>query len=100
MISIYEPEIKNYSSSAISAINSGWISNHGEYISKANNKLQEILKCNILQKEYKKLSKILCNTENVVIQNENRTNNAGRFLNSYKQQIGGIGASLGISLAL
>jgi hypothetical protein len=39
-------------------------------------------------------------TPNVIIQNENRTNNAGRFLNTYKQQIGGIGASLGISLAL
>jgi perosamine synthetase len=45
MISIYQPEIKKYSSSAINAINSGWISNHGEYISKSNNKLQEILNC-------------------------------------------------------
>ena len=43
MISIYEPEIKKYSTSAISAINSGWISNHGEYINKTNKKLQEIL---------------------------------------------------------
>lgn len=39
-------------------------------------------------------------TPNVTIQNENRTNTAGRFLNNYNQQIGGIGASLGISLAL
>ena len=31
----------------------------------------EILKCNILQKEYKILSNILCNLENVIIQNEN-----------------------------
>ena len=43
MISIYEPEITKYSTSAINAIKSGWISNHGEYINKANNKLQEIL---------------------------------------------------------
>lgn len=45
MISIYEPNIKEYSKSAINAINSGWISNHGEYINKANKKLQEILNC-------------------------------------------------------
>jgi len=45
MISIYEPEIKKYSYSALSSINSGWISNHGEYINKANNKLKEILNC-------------------------------------------------------
>ena len=32
---------------------------------------QEILKCNILQKEYKILSNIICNLENVIIQNEN-----------------------------
>ena len=43
MISIYEPEITKYSTSAINAIKSGWISNHGEYINKANKKLQEIL---------------------------------------------------------
>lgn len=45
MISIYEPEIKKYSYSAMSSIHSGWISNHGEFINKANNKLQEILNC-------------------------------------------------------
>ena len=39
-------------------------------------------------------------TPDAIIQNENRKNTAGRFLNNYKQQIGGIGASLGISLAL
>lgn len=32
---------------------------------------QEILKCNIIQKEYKKLSNIICNLENIIIQNEN-----------------------------
>ena len=31
----------------------------------------EILKCNILQKEYKLLSNIICNLENIIIQNEN-----------------------------
>ena len=43
MISIYEPEISNYSNSAIQAIKSGWISNHGEFIEKSTNKLKEIL---------------------------------------------------------
>lgn len=32
---------------------------------------QEILKCNILQTEYKHLSNIICDLENVIIQNEN-----------------------------
>jgi endopeptidase La len=32
---------------------------------------QEILKCNILQKEYKQLSTIICDMENIIIQNEN-----------------------------
>jgi len=32
---------------------------------------QEILKCNILQKEYKLLSNIICNLETVIVQNEN-----------------------------
>ena len=45
MITIYEPEIKKYSSSAINAINSGWISNHGEYVFKANKKINDILNC-------------------------------------------------------
>lgn len=42
MINIYEPEISKYSKSAYKAIESGWISNHGEYIEKAENKLKEI----------------------------------------------------------
>ena len=37
----------------------------------AKNLKQEILKCNILQKEYKQLSSIICNMENIIIQNEN-----------------------------
>jgi len=45
MIPIYKPDIYKYSSSAIEAINSGWISNHGEYINKSNEKLREILNC-------------------------------------------------------
>jgi perosamine synthetase len=45
MITIYKPDIYKYTSSAIKAINSGWISNHGEYIKKSNKKLREILKC-------------------------------------------------------
>lgn len=32
MINIYNPDISKYSSSAIKAINSGWISNHGSFI--------------------------------------------------------------------
>lgn len=43
MISIYNPNIKEYTSSAIDAIKSGWISNHGIYIKKATDKLKEIL---------------------------------------------------------
>jgi len=43
MISIYEPDIVNYSESAINAIRSGWISNHGEYVNNATNKLKKIL---------------------------------------------------------
>jgi hypothetical protein len=39
MINIYEPNIYNYKKEAINAINSGWISNHGEYINLATNKL-------------------------------------------------------------
>jgi len=44
MISIYNPNIKDYIKSAIDAIESGWISNHGIYIKKATDKLKEILK--------------------------------------------------------
>jgi perosamine synthetase len=44
MIPIYQPYIENYKCSAIKAIESGWISNHGEYVEKATQKLKEILK--------------------------------------------------------
>jgi len=43
MISIYEPNITDYSKSAIDAVKSGWISNHGEYIKKATDKLNSYL---------------------------------------------------------
>jgi perosamine synthetase len=43
MITIYEPNIDKYKESALSAINSGWISNHGEFIEKASEKLKKIL---------------------------------------------------------
>lgn len=46
MINIYEPNIKQYTESAHKAINDGWISNHGEFISKSTNKLNEIFKTN------------------------------------------------------
>jgi perosamine synthetase len=41
MINIYEPNIKKYSEKAIEAINSGWISNHGEYINLSTKKLND-----------------------------------------------------------
>jgi perosamine synthetase len=44
MINIYEPNIKKYSEKAIEAINSGWISNHGEYINLSTKKLNDFLK--------------------------------------------------------
>ena len=40
MISIYEPGITPYTESAISAIKSGWISNHGIYVDKSKALLQ------------------------------------------------------------
>lgn len=43
MIYIYNPDIKKYSYSAQNAINSGWISNHGEYIQKSTEKLKELI---------------------------------------------------------
>ncbi len=43
MISIYEPNINKYTKSAIDAIKSGWISNHGIYIEKSTNLLKNIL---------------------------------------------------------
>lgn len=44
-IPIYTPYISKYKKSAIDAIESEWISNHGIYIEKATNKLKEILDC-------------------------------------------------------
>jgi len=43
MIYIYEPNITKYKNSAINAIQSGWISNHGEFIGKATQLLKNIL---------------------------------------------------------
>ena len=43
MINIYEPEISKYKNSAIYAIESGWISNHGEFVSKSTDRLKKIL---------------------------------------------------------
>jgi perosamine synthetase len=43
MITIYNPDIQKYKTSALDAINSGWISNHGEYIHKSTDKLKEIM---------------------------------------------------------
>ena len=45
MISIYQPNISKYNKSAIDAINSGWISNHGEYIEKSTQLIKKILNC-------------------------------------------------------
>jgi len=42
MISIYQPDIEKYSVSAIHAIKTGWISNHGEYIEKTSSLLKRI----------------------------------------------------------
>ena len=43
MINIYEPNIKQYTESSKKAINDGWISNLGEFISKSCKKLNEFL---------------------------------------------------------
>ena len=43
MINIYDPAITSYKKSAIEAIETGWISNHGEFIKKSTQKLKEIL---------------------------------------------------------
>ena len=40
MINIYEPNIAPYTKSAIDAINSGWISNHGTYVEKSKALIQ------------------------------------------------------------
>jgi len=44
MINIYEPHISKYNNSALNAIQSGWISNHGEFIGKSTQLLKNILK--------------------------------------------------------
>ena len=43
MISIYNPDIHKYTKSAIDAIESAWISNHGKYVEKSTNLLQDLL---------------------------------------------------------
>lgn len=43
-IPIYKPYLKKYKKSAIDAIESEWISNHGRYVTLANDKLKDILK--------------------------------------------------------
>jgi perosamine synthetase len=43
MIPIYKPYLSKYKSSAIDAIDSEWISNHGKYISLATDKLKELI---------------------------------------------------------
>jgi perosamine synthetase len=45
-ISIYQPYLSKYKNSAIDAINSEWISNHGKYVGLATNKLKEIININ------------------------------------------------------
>jgi perosamine synthetase len=45
MLNIYEPNIIQYNNSAINAIKSGWISNHGEYVEKSAQKIKEFLNC-------------------------------------------------------
>jgi len=45
MLNIYEPCISQYSKSAINAVESGWISNHGEYVEKSTQKLKDVLNC-------------------------------------------------------
>ena len=43
MINIYNPNICDYTDSALDAIKSGWISNHGEYVKKATELLKNYL---------------------------------------------------------
>lgn len=43
VIPIYKPYLSKYKTSAIDAIQSEWISNHGKYIELATNKLKEVL---------------------------------------------------------
>lgn len=44
-IPIYKPLLTNYKKSALKAIETEWISNHGEFIELATNKLKEIINC-------------------------------------------------------
>jgi perosamine synthetase len=45
MINIYNPDVVKYNAEAIKAVNSGWISNIGEYVELATKKLCEVLNC-------------------------------------------------------
>jgi len=45
MINIYNPSIKKYTEEAKKAIESGWISNHGEYINLSTTRLSDLLNC-------------------------------------------------------
>lgn len=45
MIPIYKPYLKNYKKSAIDAIDSEWISNHGKYVNMSEKRLSEIIGC-------------------------------------------------------
>ena len=44
-INIYTPNIASYTKSAMDAIESGWISNHGKYIGLATELLKDTMKC-------------------------------------------------------
>jgi perosamine synthetase len=44
-INIYNPNIASYTKSAMDAIESGWISNHGKYIGLATEQLKDTMKC-------------------------------------------------------
>jgi perosamine synthetase len=48
MIPIYKPDISKYLLSAHDAINSEWISNHGEYVEKSTKKLSDLLGARVL----------------------------------------------------
>jgi len=43
MIPIYTPDIENYISSAVKALQSGWVSSQGDFVLKTTEKLQEVL---------------------------------------------------------
>lgn len=43
MIPVYKPYLSKYKTSATKAINDEWISNHGEFVTKASTKLQHVL---------------------------------------------------------